>query len=282
MLLKESLRQTGFLLKQREAGFTLTVLFWIVLWNYLRNVVTFQGLDVSQMYEPVKLLTLSYNKTYYDADTVLLFTMLYPLLVPLAAGLSYAKERQTKEELYLTARLGKKHYMQTKLLSVFLTTVLVFTLPFFVEILITCVSFPSDSHGDLTNLSIYSQEYAEMVHRYPTCMVYMVSPVLYAVLGTFLFGICSGIMAAFTTAVSFCFSIKYRVVLFFPSFLLLNSTLYLNELFSAGSCQISWYEYLLLFNDNRKFCWYLPAAAAFLFLAVIGLYEIGKRQERYG
>ena len=113
-------------------------------------------------------------------------------------------------------------------------------------------------------------------------MVYMVSPVLYAVLGTFLFGICSGIMAAFTTAVSFCFSIKYRVVLFFPSFLLLNSTLYLNELFSAGSCQISWYEYLLLFNDNRKFCWYLPAAAAFLFLAVIGLYEIGKRQERYG
>lgn len=281
MLLKESVRQTGFLLKQKEAVFTLVVLFWIVLWNYVKNVIEFQGLDVSQMYEPVKLLTLSYNKTYYDADTILLFTMLYPFLIPLAAGLSYAKEQQTKEEIFLTIRLGKDNYMLTKILSVFLATAIIFVLPFLMEIFINCVSFPLKAHGDLTNLSIYSQEYAEMVHRYPASTIYMASPVFYAVLGTLLFGVCSGMMAAFTTAISFCFSIKYRVILFFPSFLLLNSTLYLNEILPAGSCQVSWYNYLLLFDDSRKINWYLPTTAVLLFVTTASLYRIGKGQERY-
>lgn len=282
MLWKESIRQTRFLLKQREAVLTLTVLFWIVIWNYLKNVLEFQGMDITRMYHPMKLLALSYNRINNDADTTILVTMLYPLLVTLAAGMSYVKEQQTQEEIFLITRLGQRRYMLSKLFSVFLATTIVFCIPFLTEMAMNCISFPMKAQGDLTNLSIYSEEYAGMVYRYQAGELYIVSPVLYAVLGIFIFGIFSGLLAAFATAVSLVFRVKYRVLLFLPAYLLLNATTFINQIFPEESVQISWYEYLLFFNDNEKFPWYLPAAAAVLLLLTTGLYQIGKRQERYG
>lgn len=260
---------------------TISVLFLIIIWNYLKNVFIFQGLDVSQMYEPVKLLALSYNRTYWDADTVIILTMLYPFLVTLAAGFSYVKEQQTKEEIYLITRAGERTYMLTKILSAFFATFLIFTVPFLTELLMNMVSFPLKARGDLTNFSIYSSEYVEMVHHYLGSRIYMISPLLYAVMGIFMFGLCSGILAALTVAISFHFSVKYRVFLFFPVFILLNGSVYANELLPGGARQISWFEYLLLFNDNNKYNGYLPIAIMILLILTAGLYQTGKRRERY-
>lgn len=281
MLWKESIRQTRFLLKQREALLTLTILFWIVIWNYLKNVLEFQGTDVTQMYDPMKLLILSYNRINNDADTTIVITMLYPLLVTLAAGLSYVKEQQIKEEIFLITRMGQRRYMLSKLISVFLATAVVFSVPFLTELIMNCISFPMKAQGDLTNLSIYSEEYAGMVHRYQLSGLFLFSPVLYAVVGILIFGIFSGLIAAFAAAVSFVVRVKYRVFLLLPAYILLNATTYLNEIFPGEGAYLSWYEYLLFFNENEKFAWYLPAAAAVLILLTAGLYQFGKRQERY-
>lgn len=280
-MLKESLRQTGFLLKQKEAAAVTTILFALVIWNYLKNVVAFQGYDVARMYEPVKLLTLSYNRSYQDADITILLTTLYPFLVTLAAGLSCAKEQQTGERIFLISRLGKRRYMITKLLSVFLATVVVFTVPFFAELLMNLVSFPLSARGDMTNTKIYSPEYAEMVHNYLMSGLYIISPVLYTVLGILVFGICGGLLALFTTALSFLFHVRYRVFLFFPVFVLMNSTVYASETVFGGDYPVSWYEYLLLFNDNRKCVWYLPAAACFLLFLIVIFCFLAERRDQY-
>ena len=52
MLIKVIKKQTIFLLKQKEASLTFILLLAVVLGNYITNVLTFRGTDVSQMYQP--------------------------------------------------------------------------------------------------------------------------------------------------------------------------------------------------------------------------------------
>ena len=68
MLIKVIKKQTIFLLKQKEASLTFILLLAVVLGNYITNVLTFRGTDISQMYQPMKLLALSLNKVYFSAN----------------------------------------------------------------------------------------------------------------------------------------------------------------------------------------------------------------------
>ena len=52
MLIKVIKKQTIFLLKQKEASLTFILLLAVVLGNYITNVLTFRGTDISQMYQP--------------------------------------------------------------------------------------------------------------------------------------------------------------------------------------------------------------------------------------
>lgn len=281
MLFKIIVRQTKFLLKQKEAMLALVLLTWLVIYNYVGNVLSFQGTDVSQMYHPMKLLCLSYNRVNYNANSTLLFTMLYPILVAMPAGLSYAKEQQTKEEVFLIARIGKRDYLLSRLCTSFFVTAAVFMFPFLLEILLNCVSFPMAAKKDLSNLSLYDPEYAEMVHRYLFDRLYLASPVLYAVAGTLLFGVLSGILGMFTVAFSFAVSTKYRVLLLLPSFLFLNATSYINRLMEKGGSRTSWYEYMLLFDDSPKNGWYLTGAVAFLLVLTAFFCMLGMKREKW-
>ena len=48
MLIKVIKKQTIFLLKQKEASLTFILLLAVVLGNYITNVLTFRGTDISQ------------------------------------------------------------------------------------------------------------------------------------------------------------------------------------------------------------------------------------------
>ncbi|MGN0335468.1 MAG: hypothetical protein ACI4DV_07400 [Lachnospiraceae bacterium] len=279
MLFRFIIKQTKFLLKQREALLTMTLLFWLVIINYLGNVLDFRGTDVSQMYQPMKLLVLSYNRINYNANNTLLIVMLYPFLVSMPAGFSYVKEQQTKEEIFFVARIGKQNYMISKLITAFLVTSIVFFIPLITEIIMNCVSFPLKAQGDLSNLSIYNPEYADMVHSYLGYSIYLYSPVLYAILGTLFFCMMSGIIAMFTVAVSFAISVRYRVLLLLPSFLILNFTVYFDN-FIEGDV-VSWYEYLLIFSDTSKSTGYLVMGIIISILLILGCYYVGKKREKY-
>ena len=109
MLIKVIKKQTIFLLKQKEASLTFILLLAVVLGNYITNVLTFRGTDISQMYQPMKLLALSLNKVYFSANIQLLIVMIYPILVAVPAGFSYTKEQggQTSE---VTVSVKSKDY----------------------------------------------------------------------------------------------------------------------------------------------------------------------------
>lgn len=69
MLHRSIIVQTKYLLKQKGAIFTFYAFLILVLINYFHNIFDFTGYEVIDMYHPMKLLSLSYNRVNYNADT---------------------------------------------------------------------------------------------------------------------------------------------------------------------------------------------------------------------
>lgn len=252
MFIQATLSQIRFLLRQKSAVIVFYILLGLVMLNYISNVFIFQGTDVSAMVQPMRILLLSMDLANVNPTYLLILAEIYPLLVVFAAGFALVKEKQSGLSMLLEARLGRRSYLFSKLLAVFLTTVLVFTVPFLLEIVLNCLAFPLTASGDFTNGSIYDPEPAILARNYFLSGLYYRSPYLYAVAGTFLFGVLSGVLAVLTFACSLVFKIKYRIVLFLPVFLFLNASIFLSGVFSGLEVSIQWADYFFLFNSRPK------------------------------
>ena len=166
MFFRSTLTQISFLLRRKGALAAFYILLFMVLSNFIGNVLAFQGLDVIQMYHPMKILLLSYNRINYNADMTILLTQLFPILVTCPAGFALAKEYQLGTDVMIVSRLGQRRYRMSKLLAAFVTTFVVFTVPFMLEIFLNCISFPLNAAGDLTNWGYYDSAYRTAVGNY--------------------------------------------------------------------------------------------------------------------
>lgn len=279
MIFKATISQTAFMLKKKESVCVFYVLFFMVIINFIGNVLYFQGKDVVEMYQPMKLLLLSYNRTNWNASNTLLLLQLYPLLVVCPAGFSLAREYQLGTRVFLVSRLGNFTYQVSKYLSAFLTTMIIFTVPFLLEIILNCLSFPLSATGDLSYLSIYDSAYRIGVNRYFMKSIYLYSPYLYAVIGTLLFGVVSGLLGVFTVAVSSVIRVKYNVFLFLPVFVTLNMSTILAGGFPKDAPSIKWYDYVLLFNDELKSISFGLTCILVLVLFLIGAICVSGRKD---
>lgn len=241
-----------FAIRQKITLATFGLLFLIVGLNFVDNVLTFQGMDITNMYHPMKLLALSYNRIYHNADNTLLLIQLYPLLVACPAGLLYAREWQIGLNTLMESRVGALTYKLSKLAAVFFVTAVVFTLPFMIEILLNIVAFPTNAIGDLSNLNTYDPSYLQSIKNYIFCDLYLVSPYLYAVVMTVLFGILSGILGMTICAFSMTIHTKFRLLYLLPTYILLNFTIYILPSIADTGVKIEWYHYFFLFNDECK------------------------------
>lgn len=243
MLISATLKQTRFLLRRRGAVATFLLLLALVLLNFTNNVLDFRGSDLLSMYHPMKLLSLSYNRTNWNADSALRLIQLFPLLVSLPAGLSLAAEQQSGEEVLLASRLGRRAYLFSRYLAAFLVTALVFALPFLIEIALNCISFPLQAEGDFMNYSIYNVELHISEAAYQLPWLYQLSPYLYAVVFTLYFGAAAGVFGGLTLALSALWRVRFRVLLLLPVFIGLQAASLLN---------MCWYNSLLLFCDRPR------------------------------
>ena len=129
--------KTQFLWGIKQRGFILTFafIFLLVLFNYIWNVLEFQGMDILEMFHPAKMILLSYNKTYYNIDMALFFVQLYPILVVCPAAFSIAGEKAAKEHILIISRVGSMTYYFSRWISTFGLTAVVFTVPFLLELI---------------------------------------------------------------------------------------------------------------------------------------------------
>lgn len=278
MIFKATISQTALLLRKKESICVFYVLFIMVLLNFIGNVLYFQGMDVVEMYQPMKLLLLSYNRINLNATNTSLLTQLYPLLVVCPAGFSLAREYQRGTRVFLISRLGNFAYHVSKYLSVFLTTMIIFTVPFLMEIFLNYVSFPQSATGDLWNLSIYDSSYRNGVNQYFMKGLYLYSPYLYAIIGTLFWGAVSGLLGVFTAAISSVIKVKYNVFLFLPVCAVLNLSTILASRFPKETSSIKWYDYVLLFNDESKSLIFLfTSIAVFVLFSIAAAHVSGRK-----
>lgn len=247
MYLKAVRAQIKFLMGQKQFAIVFLALLALMLLNFTQNVLDFRGYDVISMYHPMKLLTLSYNKAVYESENALLLVQLVPLLVCLPAALSLAQERQTGQAVLIAARLGGKIYLWSKAVAVFVVTMAAFSLPFLLEILLNCISFPLAATGDFFNASAYARQRLVVEAFYQMAWLYRLSPYLYAVAGTLIFGCFAGLLAAATVTLSALVRMRFQVLLMLPAFLLLQITAFLGE---NGST--SWFRFLMIFNGESR------------------------------
>ena len=269
MFLRSAKTQFCFILRQRITQAVFFLLIGLMGFNFVNNVLQFQGMDVSNMYHPMKLLTLSYNRVYYNADITLLFTQVYPLLVACPAGLILAKEKQMKMNSLIESRMGRSTYVFSKGIAVFCATMIVFTIPFLIEILLNVVAFPMDSTRDLSQVGVYEAKYIQMVQNYWFHGLYESSPYLYAVVMTVMFGAFSGLIGLMVMSFSAIFPVRFRVMYLILPFVLLNSTIYILPEFTGGTLQHVWYKYTLIFSDGEK-----NTAVFLVILAIIVVFNI--------
>ena len=255
--------QTGEMLRKKTTVALYLALLCLVLYNFLSNVFTYRGTDIVEMIQPMKLLLLS-----NDNRLSFFLLMCWPLLVVLPAGFGYLSDKQAGEIPLLQARVGWKTYLTGKCIAAFIATFLVFTLPFLIEIGLNCLAFPLQAIGDIWNHSTISEYYVFMVRSYLFHQIYLLSPYLYAVLCTLLFGLMSGILAVFTVAVSTFSFMKYKILAFIPGYVLLSLVGLLRQSIPSIRVDTHYYYYLSLFSvGDKSTAGYLIVACAMLALS---------------
>ena len=267
--------QIKFLIGQKSFALVFSVLMVVMLRNFIENVLTFRGYDVISLYHPMKMLALSFNKTVYNAESAIVLIQVVPLLLCLPAALSLAKEQRTGQSVLMSARLGRKVYLWSRVISVFVVTTIVFSLPFLLEIVLNCVSFPLNATGDFYNYNAYEEELLASEALYQLTWLYQFSPYLYAVVCTVFFGVFFGIWAAATTTLSALVKVRFQVLLLLPSFLLLQLTLYTGE-----SGTTNWYNYVFFFNDiNRNTTFFVVLMGILVTFVLIGTTVASRKDE---
>lgn len=247
--------------------------FWCLLLlvaaNYCWNVLHFSGEEVVDVVFPMKMLLLSYNRTYYNAGNTLIFIQIFPILAVLPAGFSLSREQVSRQEILVVTRIGRIRYYISRICAAFVTTALVMGIPMFLEFLLNIIAFPLNATGDFSNWGLYEDNYIEMVKRYILPEIYMRHPYFYTLLGLIKYSMFSGLIGAFTASVSGFVRIRYRIFLFLPVYLLLQVTGAISDMSHGIRYSTKWYDYILLFDDESK-----SFVFGFIFLCLIVVFII--------
>ena len=273
MFVRTTWTHVKFLLGKTSSKITFFVLFLVMLMTFVSNVLDFRGYDVIEMFHPMNILSLSYDRTAHNAGTALLLVQLLPLLVGWPAGLALAADRGLGTDTMLVARLGRKLYVTSKLTAVFIATAIVFSVPFLLEIVLNCLSFPLTATGNLIRIDAFDSDYADIIGNYLCPWLYRFSPYLAAVLGTIGFGLFAGLLACVTASLSLFVRIRFRVFLLLPVFILLYA------ITSLESIELAWYNYIFFFSDAPKIPLYWFSLCAALDCICVAEAWYGCRQD---
>lgn len=261
-MLSDSIKmQLKVIYEKKVAMIVLFLLFAVVFINYFENVFLYSGTDILDMYHPMKLLTLS---TWSGSSYYIL--QYFPLIVAIPAGFSLFSDQVSNQYIYIQSRVGARNYYLGKLIVVFSVTFFVFTIPFLTEIILNLIAFPISATGDPSNSSIY--RLYETTKQYLFSDLYIRSTYLYAIVFTMIFGLFSGVLAVFTTAIS-TFPIKFKVLLFLPVYLLLYLTSMLKQLIPTIPIETNYFFYLRIFGIHRNSTGGFIALISFMLIFLI-------------
>ncbi len=245
MIISSIKMQMHEMMRKKTVIFTYCILLFFVLINFFMNVYNNNNIQyISQMYDPMKVLTLS---NWSVSGFFMMY--FYPILVVLPTATCYLIDYDSKVKIYIQSKTGSFNYWYGKLISVFLTTFFIFTIPFILEILLSYICFSSKSIGDPSGFS-YLQT-IENENQYFLSQIWLNNKIIYTALLTLLFGVVSGIFATFNFAITSLSIFKYKIFTFFPIYVLFYS-ISIIELFINIKYTLSYMLILNMFEVSEK------------------------------
>ena len=237
--------QMSEMLRKKTVVFTYSILMAFVITNFIINMLNYAKVEyISEMWDPMKVLTLS---TWSESGFYLM--TFYPILVCIPTSAAYLIDRETRMRLYIQSRTGGRDYWGGKLAAVFLTTFLIFTVPFLIELLLSCICFNITSVGDPSNvryLDIVGQEYGYFMPK-----LWLDNRIVYAVLMTIIFGIVAGIFAVFNFSICTLPIFKYKIFTFFPIYVMLHIINIIDSIV-AFDFEVNYFFLLRMFDRSDK------------------------------
>lgn len=256
MLIRSVKMQMSEMFRKKSVIFVYFGLLGFVIFNFVSNVLTYSKIGyISQMYDPIKTLTMA------DSSVSGFFLRnYYPLLLVIPTACAYLTDRNTRMQVYIQARVGSVNYWYGKVIAVFLTTILLFTIPFLLELLLNCICFSMQSMGDPSDAE-YTQ-FRPNENIYFWSGLYFKNRVLYGIACILMIGIASGILAVFNFSVTTLPIMKFKVFAFFPVYILFFLISSAEKYFSLK--YTTYYFYILSMFDikNKNF----PVYFVFLLL----------------
>lgn len=274
MLIK-SIKTQLKIIQQRKTYYLMFIaVFGWMLCNYFHNVFEFSGRDVLDTYQPMRILLLAGNGIYYH-----IFVMLFPIVVILPAAFSFLLDKDVNEHVFLQSKVGRTSYYLGKLIATFIATLMVFTIPFLIEIILNCIAFPMGATGLTSNLSLYDNVELMNIKRMLIPSLYINSIYAYAIVNTLIFGIVSGLLASFSLALSININFKFKAMLFLPTYILIYALSMIDDIIPNIGFKTDYYSYFDIFDtSNKSFITYLLFALTILGVS-LGLILIKARKD---
>lgn len=214
-MLKKSVRmQMSYLTRSKSAIFILFALLAAIGINFLNNLgENSEVMYITQMFSFEKVLSLSSwtGVGYYMMEY-------YPLLIVIPTGCAYIIDRNCGVNTYIQSRVGKRNYWYGKLISVFVLTFLIFTLPYLTEIILDVLCFDMSSKGDPSRSAYWMSIESENIYFLSQILLH--NRIIYSLIMTVLFGLASAVLATFNFAVTTLPMFKIKIFAYFPIYVL--------------------------------------------------------------
>lgn len=233
------------LTRRKTSVFTYIALLLLVLSNFLTNAKSFHEIRyVSEMFDFAKVLTLS---TWTPFSHYLMEYL--PILLVIPTACTILNDRNTRIQVYITAKVGKRNYWYGKLLSTFCVTFFIFTIPFLIEVGLSCLCLNLQSLGDPSGLSYHVT--VESDSRYFLSTLFFENREFYAIVCIMLFGFAAGILAMWNVAITSLYFFKFKLFAFLPIYILLFALTFAEKIIQP-SFSMNYFLILRMFEGNTN------------------------------
>lgn len=263
-MLKNIITDVKYILNTKAAIITWYINLIFSLGNFFYNVkINCDRIYITEMYEIPKLLLLS------DWSIFSFFYMIiFPLIVVFPTHSLFIKDKKSGINSYIKTRAGHTGYYISKIISVFISTFILFVLPLAVEWVLSLICLETSANGDPSNFQYYVT--AKDATAYPLHNIYLWNKFLYALLWIILFGFVCGIFAIINLSIATILRLKYSLFAMLPLYIILNFTNVVDSLIK-DNYTYKYIFFLKMFSYGQKNYLLLSLVMLGLLIICVGL-----------
>lgn len=217
-MLKNIATDVKYIINSKTAIITWYINLFFSLGNFVNNVrINYNRTYVTEMYEIPKLLLLS------DWSIFGFFYMIvFPIIVVFPTHFLFIKDTKSGMGSYTKSRTGHTGYCLSKIISVFISTFILFVFPLVIELILSLICLETRANGDPSNFQHYVT--AKEASTYPLHTLYFENKFLYAFVWIILFGCICGAFAIINLAIVTVLKLKYSIFAMLPLYVILTFT----------------------------------------------------------